>query len=584
MDTVQNISDIIVQGGPGASGADSQHLHSQLPMVHPSIIGNPQMMPDQSDSRPQVGRPRSTRRPADRREFLSRPNWLFTHNENVLFCSALQHLRFTDQNNVPRKFIEEWFQDHMVSLDTLWPAGQRYLDESVKDMEKYPEKAKDRQSKELNTRRRNIYKNRRSALQLAEQRYRAAAPHEQQAALAALQAAQADASVPEAEIPVQEPDYREVALIELGIKIVRRLQGQTDRMDMAEDLAKEKFVDDPDNYFGTLLVEVEKAIYEKHNEIAVDRERVESKSKQSRKRRRQQVANGVTLSGSATRVRFTNREMAMLIHWIYTYPKNEWTQHIYEYYLTPHVSRSAEHVRDKMRDLVTRSRETEKGGLASMRVRSAGGFSTKPHESPEAQDLARNDVVDFKYPEGPLEPVPNGRYFNEERSEWVEGPLPMEYVGRYHEEVMRVMRVVRSKVDRTMSLPLPTVDPVQFREHQFDQQQLQAQQQLHEQQLQAQHAQHAQQRHLAPTSSLFDDAFVAQTQAQILHQQHGNAPQTAPPFGAEDDFSLVSIWNENNKDSQQDDAAAMAAAALKGTHDYFLESMDDKDIKRARHQ
>lgn len=389
-------------------------------------------------------------RRAFRSEFLSRPNWLFTYNENVLFCTALNSLRFPDQNNVPRKFIEEWLSDRMVTMETRWPAGSKFLTDLINELRRDSAKFEERQSHEIRQRQREFHKNRKQALHLAEKMFKAArTPEATEQARQEYEEAKAAASEPVESISVQAPSPQEIALLELQTKIVRRLQGQTDRLSMAEQLAHKPYAPGAAEYFKELQDDVLAAIAEKHQEITEEREKVEAKSKQSRKRRRNQVSNGVTMSGSATRVRFTNREIAMLIHWIYSYPKSEWSSRIFEFYIQPGTARSAEHVRDKMRDLITRSRDTERGGLTSMRTRSASSYFGKSSETVEMMQLAQHDLQDFKYPAGVLCQLNTSRYFDEERAAWVDGPLPEEYIRRYHEEVGRIHRVVRAKVMRT---------------------------------------------------------------------------------------------------------------------------------------
>lgn len=481
-------------------------------------------------------------RRAFRTEFLSRPNWLFTHNENVLFCTALNSLRFPDQNNVPRKFIEEWLSDRMVTMETRWPAGSKFLSDLINELRRDKAKYEERKAHEIRQRQREFHKNRKQALHLAEKAFKAArTPEATEQARQAYEEAKAAANEPVDSISVQAPSPQEIALLELQTKIVRRLQGQTDRLSMAEQLAHKPYAPGASEYFKELQDDVLTAIAEKHQEIAEEREKVEAKSKQSRKRRRNQVSNGITMSGSATRVRFTNREIAMLIHWIYSYPKSEWSSRIFEFYTQPGTARSAEHVRDKMRDLITRSRDTERGGLTSMRTRSASSYFGKSSETVEMMQLAQHDLQDFKYPVGVLGQLNNHRYFDEERAAWVDGPLPDEYIRRYHEEVGRIHRVVRAKVMRT-------------RDHSVDTGVLHPE-----------------------SSHLFDDRLV-NSQNPLL----GNNA-----FGSDPDFDIASTHLEaypkddvNVADQSTEFMTAIATAALKSeNNDQYLRLVQEENAR-----
>lgn len=446
MDTVQNISGVIVGGAPSAQSSRGAGL--------PELGVSPSASPARGPEMIELTRAQQT---STRPEFLSRPSWLFTANENILFCTALEALRYPDQNHVPRKFIEDWFAEKMVTLDSKWPAGQRFLRETIASLQQQTPKLKSKQQQGVLARQKEFLNSRLQALKRIERAYEAASADQKGQVFEELRRAQEQALVPLEQIEVQPPTIEEIALLELQTKIVRRIQGQTDRIYMAEQLAGRPYEEPCAAYFAGLQDEVLKEIDVKHAEIVASREKVDPKSKQSRMRRRSQVSNGSTMSGSATRVRFTNRELAMLIHWAYTYPKTEWSQKINQFYVDDDIVRSPEHVRDKLRDLVTKSKDVAHGGLGTLHVRSAG--TPKASDPAEIQAMAANDIRDFKFPEGPLDLVPGGRYFDESACDWVDGQLPDYYLHKYMEEIQRLRTVVRSKCMRKpVKQPYPILD------------------------------------------------------------------------------------------------------------------------------
>ena len=435
MDTVQNISGVIVGSNSGSVQQTSPPASSRPPNIGDINVVNAVRDEDIID----LDRPRR----AGRQEFLSRPSWLFGINENILFCTALEALRFPDQNNVPRKFIEERFSDIMVTMNSEWPAGQRFLTETIAQLKSQPARLAEKQRHGMEMRQKEFHNTALQAVKRAEKKLQLVPLDQREACLAELEKARKDAAVPMQEISVFKPTVEEIVLVELQTKIVRRIQGQTDRIYMAEQLAGRPYENPGAEYFINLQNEILKEIDERHVEIVASRDKVDPKSKLSRMRRRNQVTNGSTMSGSATRVRFTNREIAMLIHWIYSYPKSAWTAKINEFYVEGGVIRSPEHVRDKMRDLITRSRDTENGGLLLMRVRKNN--VAKYNDPPEVQALCMSDIEGFRYPYGALDFVPSGMYFDEDAKQWVKGPLPSYYPHKYVAEVDRIRNVVKSK-------------------------------------------------------------------------------------------------------------------------------------------
>lgn len=506
-----------------------------------------------------------------RQEFLSRPSWLFTNNENILFCTTLESLRYSDQNHVPRKFIEDWFADKMVTLDSKWPAGQRFLNETIAALKAQPAKRGCKQQQGVLARQKEFLNSRVQALKRMERAYEAAAPEQKAQVFKELRRAQDQAMVPLQQIEVQPPTIEEIALLELQTKIIRRIQGQTDRIYMAEQLAGQPYDEPNAAYFEKLQNEVLKDIDLKHSEIVASRDKVDPKSKQSRIRRRSQVVNGSTMSGSATRVRFTNREIAMLIHWIYTYPKSEWGQKIFQFYVDGELIRSPEHVRDKMRDLVTKSRDVARGGLESLRVRKAG--MAKPSDPPEVQFLATADINQFRYPAGQLDYTPEGRYFDESSCTWVAGPLPPYYTHKYHDEIQRLRNVVRNKCmrkpEKQQQISAHTRQ-LQQQQHQLQQFQQQQHQQQHQpqQNQQAQLQQHYQKLMMdmgisSPAALLNSpETFQTDTDAQT-HQSNGLQS-----------FDLESLSKSGRKDYE-----IMASAALRQDFMQFSENVSDKGIQ-----
>lgn len=557
MDTVQNIGSVIVGG--------------QQPDVD-----NFYATPDAQ----RVGAvPGSPLRKPGRREFLSRPNWLFGHNENVLFCTALNSLRFRDHNNVPRKFIEEYLSERMVTMETEWYSGNRFLTETIDELKRDTEKFRQKKLRIWKNRQKGFYSRHQQNLRTAERAHASNPNHNTEKAL---DEARREASVPLDKLNPPEPSVAEVALEELQTKIIRRLQGQTDRLEMAGQLAHKPYEGANREYFEQLQVEVLQAISAKHDEISQDREKVELKSKQSRKRRRGQVTNGMTMSGSATRVRFTNREIAMLIHWVYSWPKDEWSTKISEYYPKENNARSAEHVRDKLRDLVNRSRDHAHGGLSHIKARTTHSYFTKPNEPPEVSRLALHDLQDFKYPEGELHYIPSGRYFDEERAAWVDGPLPLEYVRRYHEEIDRLRDVVKVKVVRNVEknmFDLPGLPQTSGLHH--------AQQQLQHPQLVRQANQHPG----APQDSVYDIRLMQTPGISALPLLQGTSfGQHAQDFTNDPDFAMAKNLQEaNNSNSNlywaqdkirdkdtNEDITALASAAIDPKTESFLQLEHDE--------
>lgn len=386
-------------------------------------------------------------------QFASKPTYLFTENENILFSTTLAKLRFeVDHNHVPRKFLEQVLSQEMVHENSGWENGQRYINELIDKWRVTDTSGSEARPPAYHKRFNLCIKERKEELKAAKEA-------ELKQAAEAEAEAQTDKSDPKptpevtvADHEVALPTPMEVVYAEVKNRVIYRIRGQNDKREMAQMLNGRPYVHDNNHYFANLQKKVVDLINEEHERISMSRENTESRSKEMRVRRRKQVlAEFSTVTGSRTRLRFTYREIAMLLYWIFSRPKSEWTFLIKDFYDESLCNRKAEHVRDKMMKLMRKVTngfsEKDIKTTASAAGRNSQWASKLSYETPEIRELYETDIKGFMYPSNPAE-LYNSEddwYYNEVANEWVNGTPPDEVISSYRHETQKVGLAMKSK-------------------------------------------------------------------------------------------------------------------------------------------